>query len=338
MSDLQIGLIILGLVLILVVMLFNWWQDWRARAHMRQRFPDTQDDALFDEFALGERREPVLGAALNTSVVGEDGDEVDARCEAVIDIHFPHPIAADALTHALQSLLRAGEKPIRVFAQRDDDGKPARVHLGEPCIALHLAVLLANRSGPLSAIAWSSIWTQAQALATQFDGTIEGPEQDQVVRQAAQLDALCADLDATVNLQVKLPEALPLEQIQRLAQDVGFVPQGRQLVWMVDDMARFTLRAANDAVQDAVATQRAARLDLVLDVPNSPSDPQAFSRMAGVGRDLASRLNAVLLDDQGKPLAAHADAVVDRQLTQIAQSLDAAGFPPGSARCARVFA
>jgi len=338
MSDLQIGLILLGLALILVVMLFNWWQDWRARTHMRQRFFDTQDDALLDELASAERREPVLGAALNASVVGEDGDEVDARCEAVIDMHFPQPIAADALTHALQSLLHTGGKPIRVFAQRDDDGKPARVHLGEPCIALHLAVLLANRSGPLSAIEWSSIWTQAQALATQFDGTIEGPEQDQVVRQAAELDALCADLDATVNLQVKLPEALPLDQIQRLAHDVGFVPRGRLLVWAVDDIARFTLHAAGDAAQDAVAAQRVARLDLVLDVPNSPGEPQAFSRMAGVGRDLASRLNAVLLDDQGKPLAVNADAVVDQQLVEIAQRLDAAGFPPGSARCARVFA
>jgi len=334
MSDLQIGLIILGLALILVVMLFNWWQDWRARTRMRQQFSEAHDDALLGDSASTQRREPMLGAALLASAVDDDTDAVDAQCEAVIDIHFPHPIAADALAHPLQSLLHTAGKPIRVFAQRDDDGQRARLHAGEPCIALHLAVLLANRSGPLSAIAWSSIWTQAQALATQFDGTIEGPEQDHVVRQAEQLDALCAALDATVNLCVKLTEALPVDQLQLLAHTVGFVARDQHFVWLENDIVRFTLRLGDATAQP----DRIAQLDLVLDVPNSLAEPQAFSRMADVGRDLASRLHAALLDDQGKPLATHADVVVDQQLVQIAQRLEDAGFTPGSTRCARVFA
>jgi len=342
MSDLQIGLIILGLALILLVMLFNWWQDWRARARMRQQFPDTQSDALLAGAPQTERREPMLG------IVSDDGQdasaadgtatEVDAQCEAVIDVQFPHPISAEPLAQALQALVRTAGKPIRIFAQGDGDGRRARAHLGEPCVSLQLAVLLANRSGPLSAIEWSGIWTQAQALATQFDGSIEGPEQDQVVRQAAALDALCASLDATVNLQVKLVDALPLDQVQRLAHEVGFVLHGPHLVWMVDGIPQFTLRVNGTTVQDMAAAHRVDRLDLVLDVPNSPMQAQAFSRMAGVGRDLAGRVHAVLLDDQGKPLSTDADAVVDQQLMEIAQRLQDAGFTPGDTRCARVFA
>jgi len=336
MSDLQIGLILLGLVLILVVMLFNWWQDRRVNMRMRQQFPDAHDDALLASAPSDARREPVLGADSDT--VDDDG-EVDPQCEAVIDVAFPQPIAAEPLAQALQSLVRAAGKPIRVFAQRDDDGQRARLHLGEPCTSLQLAVLLANRSGPLSAIEWSSIWTQAQALAAQFDGVIEGPEQDQVVRQAAQLDALCAGLDATVNLCVQLANALPLDHVQRLAHEMGFVSQGQHLVWMTDQgKPHFTLRVNGAAVHDAASNHRVERLDLVLDVPNSPVDAEAFSRMADVGRNLANAVHAALLDDQGKPLAAHADAVVDRQLAEIAQRLEEAGFTPGSARCARVFA
>jgi len=336
MSDLQIGLILLGLVLILLVMLFNWWQDRRVKLRMRQQFPDAHDDALLASAQSGQRREPVLGVALDAM---DDGDEVDPQCEAVIDVAFPHPVAAEPLLQALQSLARTTDKPIRVFAQRDDDGQRARLQLGEPCTSLQLAVLLANRSGPLSAIEWSSVWTQAQALAAQFDGVIEGPEQDQVVRQAAQLDALCAGLDATVNLSVQLADALPLDHVQRLAHEMGFVSQGQQLVWMADQGApQFTLRVHEAAVHDAAAGRRVKRLDLALDVPNSPADAKAFSRMAGVGRNLANAVDAVLLDDQGKPLAAHADAVVDQQLAAITQGLAEAGFTPGSARCARVFA
>jgi len=336
MSDLQTGLIILGLALVLAVALFNWWQDWRARARMRQQFPEMQDDALLADSRARQRREPVLGAA---AVTPDDAHEIDAQCEAVIDIAFAHPVDAEPLTQALQALLRAAAKPVRVFLQRDEDGQRTRLDLGEPCVSLQLAILLANRAGPLTAIEWSGIWTQAQALATQFDGVIEGPEQDQVVRQAAALDALCAGLDASVNLCVKLTDALALDQVQAVTREIGFVAHGANLVWMdAQSTPRFTLLVNGAPIENIEAGRRVERLDLVLDIPNTPVDAQGFSRMAGVGRDLASRLHAVLLDDQGKPLAADADAVVDQQLADITQRLIEAGFMPGDARCTRVFA
>jgi len=336
MSDLQIGLIVLGLALILIVMLFNWWQDWRARVRMRDQF-SSQDDALFADASSGQRREPMLSGNLIETAAADD--EVDPQCEAVIDISFAQPVAAQPLAEALQSLVRTTGKSIRVFVQRDGGAERTRLALDEPCVALHLAVLLANRSGPLSAIAWSNIWTQAQALATQFDGVIEGPEQDQVLHQAAQLDALCARLDATVNLQLKLSDTPLSDTVQRLAREIGFVPYGEHLVWMnAHARPEFTLLANGMAAQTLAANHRVERLDLTMDVPNSPVNDQAFSRMAGVGRDLARRLHAVLLDDQGKPLATDADAAVDAQLTEIARHLREAGFTPGDARCARVFA
>lgn len=39
MSDLQIGLIVLGVLLILLVLGFNWWQDRRVRRRMQEHFP-----------------------------------------------------------------------------------------------------------------------------------------------------------------------------------------------------------------------------------------------------------------------------------------------------------
>jgi len=329
MSDLQIGLIILGLALILAVVLFNAWQDWRARTRMRRQFARAHDDAL-----LGDtRREPMLGTV--AQALDED-DEVDARCEAVIDISFPHPVDADALLAALQALIRAADKPVRLFAQ-NEDAQRVRLPQGEPCSSLQLAVLLANRSGALNRIAWSAIWTQAQALAAQFDGAIEGPEQDQVVAEAAALDALCASLDATVNLCVKLAAPLPLAEVQRAAHEVGFTSHEAHWVWVgAHGAPRFTLLPEGAASQPT--PQHVQRLDLILDVPNSPPDAQAFSYMARIGRNLAQHLHAMLLDDQGKPLAADADAVIDQQLQDITRRLIEAGFAPGSARCARVFA
>lgn len=46
MSDLQIGLIALGVLLILLVLGFNWWQDRRVRRRMQAHFPSTEQDPL----------------------------------------------------------------------------------------------------------------------------------------------------------------------------------------------------------------------------------------------------------------------------------------------------
>ncbi len=49
MSDLQIGLIALGVLFILLVLGFNWWQDRRVRRKMQVHFPGSEQDPLLGE-------------------------------------------------------------------------------------------------------------------------------------------------------------------------------------------------------------------------------------------------------------------------------------------------
>src|SRR5690606_14476355 len=46
MSELQIGLIALGVVMIGVVLGLNWWQDRRVRRKMQENFPPSREDPL----------------------------------------------------------------------------------------------------------------------------------------------------------------------------------------------------------------------------------------------------------------------------------------------------
>src|SRR3546814_20512510 len=92
---------------------------------------------------------------------------------------------------------------------------------------MQLAVLLANRSGPLTDIEWSHLWTTAQSLAERFDGVVEGPEQSSVVQQAARLDEVCAGLDAQVGLALRLDGTPQVADITRRVKDAGFLKLGR---------------------------------------------------------------------------------------------------------------
>ncbi|MYN13661.1 hypothetical protein GSY71_11000 [Pusillimonas sp. TS35] len=339
MSDLQIGLILLGVVLILVVLLFNWWQDRRVRQKMQEHFPEREHDPLMGAVhAVGERREPGLGGrAADEQASGDDSAEVDPATEAVIDIAFAQPVSSENLYQALQHLGRVGGKPVRIFAEREGGGHRARLRPQESYVSMQLAVLLANRGGPLTDIEWSQLWAAAQGLAERFDGAIEGPEQEPVLRQAQALDELCAGLDAQVGLVLRLVDTHAISEVSRVLKDVGFLPHGGQLAWMSDQgIPRFTALFDGRQLRE-VQSDGVQRIDLLLDLPNSPADEQAFSRMASVGRDLARRLGAELLDDQGRPVADGADLAIDKQLLDLYTRLSEAGFPAGAERTVRMF-
>ena len=340
MSDLQIGLISLGVVLLLAVVLFNWWQDRRIRQKMQDHFPEGDQDPLMGGPVPGSvRREPRFALRDdNEDLAPDDPAEVDPGTEVVIDISFAQPVPVAQLHPAVQSIHKVGSKPVRIFAERDGGGHRSRLRPNESYMSMQLAVLLANRSGPLTAIEWSQLWTLAQSLAERFDGAIEGPEQDYVLQRAKELDALCAGLDAQVGLTLRLPGTQAVTEVTRLVKEVGFLEYGKQLAWMAETgIPRFTLLF--DGVQAGLVQSAGVdRLDLLLDLPNSPADEQAFSRMASVGRDLAGRLGAILLDDQGRPVSEGADRSVDEQLLKLYRGLERAGFPAGSDRTVRVFA
>src|SRR3546814_554437 len=137
-----------------------------------------------------------------------------------------------------------------MFAEREGGGHRARLRPDETYVSMQLAVLLANRSGPLTDIEWSQLWGMAQDLAERFDGSIEAPEQDEVIQRAKELDQQCAALDAQVGLILWLPGTAPLADMSRVLQEVGFLPYGRQLAWMSDTgTPRFT------ALFDGVSAQ-----------------------------------------------------------------------------------
>src|SRR5690554_3770158 len=141
MSDLQIGLILLGVVLILVVVIFNWWQDRRVRQKMQEHFPEREMDPLMGASSGPPvRREPGFGLREPTQEpAADDPAEVDPTTEVVIDISFAQPVPTSSLYPAIQSLHKVGSKPVRIFAEREGGGHRARLRPDEAYVSMQLA-------------------------------------------------------------------------------------------------------------------------------------------------------------------------------------------------------
>lgn len=342
MSDLQIALVALGAVLILLVLVFNWWQDRRVRQKMQDKFPETPVDPLMAQLeAEVERREPTVRIAETLAKEPVEpavpAEEVDPKTEAVIDVQFEQPVAGDQLMELLRAYLRVDTKPVRLFASTVNNEHHAYPHEQEQYTAMQLVVLLANRNGALTEIDWSRLWAAAESLANQVDGTVDGPDQKEVVARAQALDSLCAGLDAQVGIGLNLQEPMSAKALKEVAVSAGFIEYGKQLAWLASSgLPRFTLLFNGKPALD-LQSATIEQLELLIDLPNSPKDEQAFSRMASVGRDLALRLQAELTDGQGQPLTDHYDAELDQQLYDIYLQLEEAGFDAVSTHTKRVF-
>ncbi len=353
MSELQTYLIIVGLVVILLVLGFNWWQDRRVRRRMQVHMPVIDQDPLLNDSATSSalRVEPGLGGAsagfagtVNQSVeqahpdAAADQEESDPTSEVVIEITFQGPMTGEDLLQLVHPLRSAGRKAVRIFAQDTEGHLSSRILPDASYLSVQLAVLLANRSGALSAIEWSQIWNRAHSLADQLECTIEGPDQQTVLEQASRLDDLCAGLDTQVGLTLLLPNTRPVHDVTAAARNMGFVPIDGRLAWLGDHgMVCFSLARADAESFDA-GMAGVDRLSLLLDVPCSPPEARAFGRMIEVGFELAQRIGAELVDDQGHPLQTGADAAIDERLQILYVQLEAAGLSAASPRARRVFA
>ncbi|CAM4151342.1 cell division protein ZipA C-terminal FtsZ-binding domain-containing protein [Kerstersia similis] len=373
MSDLQIGLIILGLVLIGVLLAFNWWQDRRVRRRMQQQFQPPAHDPLLDAeqgarsqtepvlsqsaVAPGtERREPGMGgdtpaaeetaaaapvapAAPAAMVTARGAADVpaDSATEALISISFAAPVSGADLLGAVHPLRQQARKSLRFFAFSAQGTLRQHLTTQDSYASLHIAVQLANRAGAISQAEWLQIWSRAQDVAKRCNGKVSGPEQAAVLEQAVQLDRVAAALDAELSVTLALTEPRPAAEVLAVAHELGFQSAGGVLAWMSEQgLVRFTL-ARGDGALFEMGQAPLAHLSLLLDVPRSPADEHAFGRMVKVGRDLAARLDAHLIDDNGRPLADGAEKVIDQQLVRLYAQLDKAGLTAGSARALRVF-
>ncbi len=89
----------------------------------------------------------------------DESPEPDPACEAVIDIALAHPVAGESLPRPCGPSAASAKSPCACSRNAKAAVIGPRRCRAESYTSLQLAVVLANRSGPLTAIEWSNLWT-----------------------------------------------------------------------------------------------------------------------------------------------------------------------------------
>jgi hypothetical protein len=191
---------------------------------------------------------------------------------------------------------------------------------------------MATRRQVLSEIEASRFVSAVQQIALAIDADFDAPEMGRLVAQAAELDALCARFDVQITLTLEA-QGGPMDGavVAAAAEDAGFVAALPGQWLKRDDQGRL--------LSTLTATSLLAdRLALTLDVPLAPGDRGSLAALFTAAHQIAARLNARIVDDNGRPVDAGAQGTIGAELEKLYEEMRAAGIEPGGPRAQRLYA
>jgi hypothetical protein len=377
MSTLQIGLAIIGGLVLAGVVAYNAWVTSKSAPRTaRERHGDAADERAGDETLpytpadLAEheiqRIDPVLGdmpgapsppdpaevaaaaAAVSLNPLMTQPPEKRPGLDALIDVIAPllleHEVSGDALLAALPGTRRVGSKPFAVEGQSETTGEWESPRLGQRYRALQAGVQLANRSGPLNDIEFSEFVVKAQAFADAVGASPDFPDMRAEVARARELDTFASGHDAQLGFTLRARRAAwSPGYVAQHAAKLGFVAgalPGRMVLSGSHSGQAPILSLVFDP-QAAMAEdpeQTALReIALSLEVTHVPRSEQPFVRMRQAAVALAEAMDGVVTDDAGQPLSVEALDQIGADLESLYDALDSRDLSAGSAQARRLF-
>lgn len=360
MSDLQIALAVLGVVVIGAVYAYNVWQERKLRQRLERAFEGQRDDVLLKPAATDSpaapRIEPRLGEGgaaagsattrqTHAAALAVTTEGADALIEFAATLEAPHSIDAAAL-HELQSQIATFGKPARVLGWDQDSG--VWQSLGREAHGgfsrLQAAIQLANRGGPVHAPQLNGFCDAVSGWAERHGATAAIPDAAAGLKAAQELDARCGDMDVAIGLNVVAQpgSAFSGEQVANAAAESGFGLESDGVFYWhdADGKALFTMenQETEPFAADRLEAMQTSGLTLLLDVPRVADAGAALDEMARVGALLAESLGGFLVDDNRIALQPAGVERIKTQLRDIHESMAAQGIPAGGSRAQRLFA
>ena len=341
MNDLQVGLAILGGLVLLALLAHSTWSA-RANAPKQAKTstPAAQasQEPAFSDSGFGPMTLPTpLARRL----------PIDPLIDAVATLNldpFGQEVAGELALAAMPSTRRAGTKLFFVEGFNADVQEWESPVPGARYSAFQTGVQLANRAGALNDIEYSEFVVKTQAFADALGAIPEFPEMRDEVARARELDNFASVHDAQLGLNLRARNAAwsPGYVIQMAAQQ-GFVPgqlPGRMVLPAATDGAPPLLSLAFDsqaALAEDPAQSAIRELILHLDVPQVDRAEQPFARMCQAAQAMAQSMDGTITDDNGQPLGPQALDGIAHELHRLYDMLQARDFAAGSSLARRLF-
>jgi len=346
MSSLQIGLAILGA---LVLALIALQAAWIARRQALRRGLDGTANLPLGESAGARGSEPAndsdtLDAAGYPAPTLEAKAALDALIDVVVSIALDAPLPGETALTLLPPTRRVGSKPFSIEGFNSSRQCWEIPAAGQRYELFQAGVQLANRLGALNDIEYSEFVIKTQDFCEAINATPDFEEMLDVVARARELDQFASDHDAQLVFVVAACHAAwSPAYVQQNALRLGFVATGMpgRLLLPAGSPGLPGLLTLNFDPQAAAAPDTAQasvrQLLLSLDVPHVARSELPFKRLREAALTLAERMDGRVTDDQGLALVPSALDVIGSELEGLYDRLEQRDLAAGSALARRLF-
>lgn len=366
MSDLQLSLLVLGIVVVAGVYAFNWLQERSHRKRTESAFSTPRHDVLMeqgapraqevfdiaaptvDPFPGEPEPEPVVTKpvppppATRTVRHAPEPDESPIDCAAILSAATAFGQAAlDDIASATASLAR----PVRLYGSHTADGgwQPIHDDGADRWQHLKLAMQMVDRQGVASLDDIDEFIESAERLGESLGASASLPDAASSVAQALALDALCAEIDIAIGINVIARDGQPFQgtTIRALAEADGLRLQADGVFHSETSsgVTQFTLdnQGSEPFFPEAMRSLTTPGVTFLLDVPRASGGIAAFDRMLQVAQQFARSLDGMLVDDNSKPLDDAGIAATRRALAAVFATMESRGIAPGGPVALRLF-
>ena len=297
MTDLQLGLLVVGAAVVAVVLVYNRAQERKVQREVQRAFGSGgRADALLDE-----RPHHFIEKPVHQPVPPADGIP-DPRVDYTVELEIARgTLSATVLENWKPLEHRFG--PRALLSGNDGDGW-RRVVAGDvrSLTALRAALQMVSRTGVVSEAELLEFRSTVETVGAALGAQMAAPEMREALEQARELDAFCSDHDIQVALHV------PGSRVEAFEGDHPFAVEPS------DDGA-----------------------SLILDMPRTAQPARVFEAMARVARQAADASGGRVVDNNGNALDERALRAIEVELEAVRARLVAAGIEPGSELALRLF-
>jgi ZipA, C-terminal FtsZ-binding domain len=330
MSELQIGLLVIGGLVVVGVLAYNRIQERGAKRAAERAFRSDHADALLDAPApVREAAEPARPAhrPLAGAHASMPAAEPDAAVDYIVEFSSSQPGAQASVNEQWPAIERRHAR--RAVIAAGPDGGSWRAGLQ-----------LVSRDGAIGEADLIEFRSAVETLAASIGATVSAPEMRAAVDAARALDDFCADADIQVVVHVQ-GGPFPGTKVRAAAEAGGLALEndGRFALRNDDQLLIYTLGARDGTAFSAASMKDAApaALSLSLDVARVPDTRRSFESMARLAHQLAAVLEGSIVDDNGNVLDDLAVAAIAQQLDTVRARLETQGIAPGSPTALRLF-
>lgn len=351
MSDLQIALAAIGLLVVGGVYAFNLWQERRLRQRLERAFEGDREDVLLKEAAepVAQRIEPRLGGVEDPGAGAAPAPAAIGDADPLIDFSAAIELTDrldDAALRELQSQLATFGKPARILGWDEENGVWRVLERGVhgDCRRLKAVLQLVSRSGPVHGPQLNGFCDALRAWAGRHGAQVGIDDTAAALQSARELDAFCGEMDVAIGLNVvaQAGAAFPGEQVAEAALAAGFELDADGLFHWRDGEGQTLFTMENHEPEpfsaDRLPVMQTPGLTLLLDVPRVADGLAVLERMVRTGTMVAEALGGFVVDDNRVPLQEAGVARIKTQLQEIYSMMAERQVPVGSQRAQRLFA